>query len=230
MVELSGSGRLIASEKVDQLYRECRMKLVEEWSRLLKKEASVIDVGAGNCFYSYHLSEAGFNVIALDIDRGLLTTGSKQYGFKGEKIIADATRMPFLDNSFDGAICIEVIEHVERPNALLEEISRILKLGSPLLLTTPNGGRPIRKLATKLGVDIRVSPFHKTEYTLSKLLRMIKAADFEIDQVFCYALDIPTPILRLLPKFLLRFLITPKSYKARRPLEKFLGVYAHSRG
>lgn len=52
-------------------------------------------------------------------------------------IAADATALPFADASFDTVLCTEVIEHVPNPAQAFAEISRVLKPGGYLLLTTP---------------------------------------------------------------------------------------------
>jgi SAM-dependent methyltransferase len=53
----------------------------------------------------------------------------------------DGGPMPFDDGHFDGALCIEVLEHAEDPDELLGEIARVLKPGAPLLLTVPWSAR-----------------------------------------------------------------------------------------
>jgi SAM-dependent methyltransferase len=45
---------------------------------------------------------------------------------------------PLEDNGTDLALCSEVVEHLERPGELLQEIYRILKPGGFLILTTDN--------------------------------------------------------------------------------------------
>jgi SAM-dependent methyltransferase len=42
---------------------------------------------------------------------------------------ADAADMPFADKVFDYAICSHVLEHVEHPDAVLAELSRVAKAG-----------------------------------------------------------------------------------------------------
>lgn len=208
MVELSESRWLIASRKVDQLYRECRAKSVGKWGGQLRKGSSVLDVGAGDCYYSKRLSEAGFDVLSLDVDANNLTRRDKYDGFKGKKVVADATKMPFVDNSFEGAICIEVIEHVECPYALLREISRVIKPNSYCLLTTPNGGRLIMRILSPLGVTLLISSHHKREYTINEVLSLIAEIPcLEVCRIFTYALDLPTLLLRPIPKFILKFFI-----------------------
>ena len=48
---------------------------------------------------------------------------------------------PYADESFDTVLCCELIEHLfEDPMHMMSEISRILKPGGHLVLTTPNAG------------------------------------------------------------------------------------------
>ena len=42
---------------------------------------------------------------------------------------ADAADMPFADKVFDFVICSHVLEHVERPNAVVAELTRVAKAG-----------------------------------------------------------------------------------------------------
>ena len=49
-------------------------------------------------------------------------------------------RLPYESSQFDLVILVEVIEHVPEQGALLAEISRVLKPGGRLFLTTPNPG------------------------------------------------------------------------------------------
>lgn len=50
----------------------------------------------------------------------------------------DEAGLPFADESFGSVTCIEVIEHVFAPRALVAEIRRVLAVGGELILTTPN--------------------------------------------------------------------------------------------
>jgi hypothetical protein len=47
-------------------------------------------------------------------------------------------RLPYPDGSFDVVTCFEVIEHVPDPNAVIEEIARLLSTDGVLLISTPN--------------------------------------------------------------------------------------------
>jgi ubiquinone/menaquinone biosynthesis C-methylase UbiE len=48
------------------------------------------------------------------------------------------TSLPFGNREFDFVYCSEVLEHLRRPETLLEEVKRILKPQGYFLMTTPN--------------------------------------------------------------------------------------------
>lgn len=56
-----------------------------------------------------------------------------------EVILEDILKSSLAANSFDGAVAVEVIEHILEDEMFLEQIARILKPGGWLYLTTPNG-------------------------------------------------------------------------------------------
>jgi SAM-dependent methyltransferase len=49
--------------------------------------------------------------------------------------VAEGGDLPFADNSFDGAFICWVLEHTQKPAALLKEIKRVIKPGGPLYCT-----------------------------------------------------------------------------------------------
>ena len=96
----------------------------------------VLDVGAGSCPYKKLFSHCEYrSQDFIQLEPNQLRHG--QYG----KIdfICDAKTIPVDDDSFDAVICTEVLEHVFDPQAVIKELSRILKPGGRLLLTAPLG-------------------------------------------------------------------------------------------
>ena len=57
---------------------------------------------------------------------------------RGTVVVADGARLPFADGSFGGAVCTEVLEHVDSPPAVFAEMARVLRPGSLAYVTTPN--------------------------------------------------------------------------------------------
>lgn len=97
----------------------------------------ILDVGAGESPWRGWLStECQYQ--GIDVDN------SREYGMSANRkdiVYYDGKIIPFPDASFDGALCIEVLEHVERPDEFVAEISRVLKGSAVLLLSVPWSAR-----------------------------------------------------------------------------------------
>lgn len=55
----------------------------------------------------------------------------------GVNLVADAEHLPFTGEMFQRIECDAVLEHVERPEAMVAELTRVLKRGGFLHLVTP---------------------------------------------------------------------------------------------
>lgn len=98
---------------------------------------NIIDVGAGDAPWK-DLLPPSCSYKGIDI------YDSKAFGMNQQNndiTYYDGRNIPLDANSFDGAICIEVLEHAIDPDFLIKEIARILKPNAPLLLTAPWSAR-----------------------------------------------------------------------------------------
>jgi SAM-dependent methyltransferase len=89
----------------------------------------LLDVGCGRKQYEDY----------FDIDEyigiELLSSHSRRWMID---VYADGFHIPFRSQSFDTALCTQVLEHVPEPSELLAEINRVLKPGGLLILTAPH--------------------------------------------------------------------------------------------
>ena len=49
----------------------------------------------------------------------------------------DGLNIPFTNESFDSVVCFEVLEHVNDPKAILDEVNRVIKDDGSLLISVP---------------------------------------------------------------------------------------------
>lgn len=106
-------------------------------NRSLDGRAAVLDVGcgAGNS-YAPAVAERAASYLGVDVsDRAVEL--ARASGLDA-RVIEDAASLPFPDNSFDVAICIEVFEHLFAPDAAASEIRRVLRPGGRLVASAPN--------------------------------------------------------------------------------------------
>lgn len=91
----------------------------------------VLDIGAADRWIESRLP-VGVEYLALDYP----PTGRDLYGARPD-VFGDGARLPFSDGCFDGVICLEVLEHVTDPAAVLDEIGRVLTSGGRAWLSMP---------------------------------------------------------------------------------------------
>ncbi|MGQ9688164.1 MAG: class I SAM-dependent methyltransferase [Desulfobaccales bacterium] len=92
----------------------------------------VLDVGCGNQPYRPFLPPE-VEYVALDYP----FTQAGLHPRVRPGIYGDARTLPFADQSFDAVLCFQVLEHVDRPEAVIRELARVLKPGGLGLLSAP---------------------------------------------------------------------------------------------
>lgn len=132
---------------------------VSEKSKELKKRSVVLDAGAGPCPYKKMFSHCEYE--ATD--------------FKDPYKILDFTctldKIPKKNNSYDAVVCTEVLEHVEYPQKVMNELHRILKKGGKLILTCPQEWMVHQK---------PYNFYYFTNYGLESLLKNAGFSSYEV--------------------------------------------------
>lgn len=90
----------------------------------------VLDVGCGGGFLSNELGRSGYEVTGVDLSEESLAI-ARQYDPTGrvEYKKMDALDLRFVDNCFHAVCAMDFIEHTDRPEQLLREVSRVLAPG-----------------------------------------------------------------------------------------------------
>lgn len=124
-IEEAGTGEASVDDPVSRHpYSQESLKIIEE-----QKDGWVLDLGAGGKLQRWD------NVVQIDIFRYPMTD-----------VVGSADRLPFRDNSFSAVISQAVFEHLQYPQAAVEEIRRVLKPGGVVKIDTaflqPEHGYP----------------------------------------------------------------------------------------
>lgn len=152
-----------------------------KWFKL-KKGAKILDIGSALGVNSIGLKESGYKLTALEIDPKLVAQFKKNEATKDIPIFnGDATKMSFKDNSFDGAVLIEVIEHVPDTKSLLSEINRVLKKGGQLCIGVPTGYTD--KVYQSLHKDYPRNTTHVHVFKKQQSVGKLEQAGFEVKKI-----------------------------------------------
>jgi 2-polyprenyl-6-hydroxyphenyl methylase/3-demethylubiquinone-9 3-methyltransferase len=110
--------------------------------RVTLRGAEVLDVGCGGGLLSEALALEGANVTALDLAPELIRVAqlhARETGvridYRVQAVEALAAQMP---GRFDAITCMEMLEHVPDPGAVIDACAALLKPGGTLFLSTLN--------------------------------------------------------------------------------------------
>jgi SAM-dependent methyltransferase len=116
-------------------YRGRRRVLERTIDRLgLPPRARILDAGCGSGRNMVELARHG-EVTGVELSRTSAEIARGRH--LGEVVEGSVLEMPFAPDSFDLAVCLDVIEHLEDDRAALRELRRVLRPGGALLVTVP---------------------------------------------------------------------------------------------
>lgn len=93
---------------------------------------AVLDVPCGEGAFTKRMLEQGADVFSADFVN-ILQIPHPQFS-----IVDMNERLPYSDAVFDAVICIDGLEHIERPFDFIKECRRIIRPGGVLIISTPN--------------------------------------------------------------------------------------------
>jgi len=101
----------------------------------------VLEVGPGTGYYTLDVADwvaPGGEVEILDVQQEMLDHTMRRAAERGSPAIAatlaDATAMPFEDDSFDAAYLVTVLGEIPDQDAALRELARVLRPGGRLVV------------------------------------------------------------------------------------------------
>lgn len=128
----------------------------------------VLDLACGSGYGASMLARTAARVIGIDLDREPLRHVAGTSPANLGLVAADGTRLPVADRSFDVVTAFEVIEHLSAPEALVSEVSRVVKREGLALISTPN---------KTVYSDARAycNPYHVREFYPDEFLQLLRA-------------------------------------------------------
>lgn len=97
----------------------------------------VLDVGCGDGALMADLCHKGAKVTGIDPDEAMLAAAQRRADVSGlafSVLPGTAEALPFADCSFDRVVAITVLCFIDRPDAAIAELARVLRPGGQIIL------------------------------------------------------------------------------------------------
>jgi ubiquinone/menaquinone biosynthesis C-methylase UbiE len=166
--------RTLVALEDDSFWFQARNRIIL-WSlsRFFPAVSSLLEIGVGTGFVMRELRRSfpQVRMSASDIYIEGLQCAAERIAGSVELLQMDARQVPFR-SEFDVVCLFDVLEHIQDDEAVLKELSYVLKPGGGLLLTVPQH--------MFLWGPFDEAGFHKRRYGVRELERKVKAAGFDV--------------------------------------------------
>ncbi|MDP5276010.1 class I SAM-dependent methyltransferase [Chengkuizengella axinellae] len=117
------------NENSEQMWEKgSRKTIIPFLKKHMPENSYIADIGCGDGYGSYKLLNENYRVVGMDISREMIKIASKRS--EGDQLTflqADAAKLPFEENTFDGIMSINCIEWTKKPRETLLEFQRVLR-------------------------------------------------------------------------------------------------------
>lgn len=172
-----------------------RVETIFDWIDFSDSQL-ILDMPCGRGFYLNMIHYAtDCTIIGAELDWEIILKAKDNVGHLGIPLHnANLYNLPYADNTFDGVILSEILEHVEDDVRALREVYRVLKPGGVVAITVPHWNYPFwwdpinKTLETLFGVHIQYGPLagiwanHVRLYTQPELRRSVLGSGLEIEE------------------------------------------------
>jgi SAM-dependent methyltransferase len=159
-------------------YRKFNFRL-EEIEKEASRKGSILDVGCSFGFFLDAARKRGWKTYGVEI--GEYAANYAKSNFNLTVFTEPLNDVDFEDEFFDVVTLWNVIEHLDDPNEMIQDISRILKIGGILVLTTANIESPLARLK-KENWRVLIPPIHLSYFSPSTIEYLLNSANLEVIQ------------------------------------------------
>src|SRR3989344_3137619 len=171
----------VSENLLQKMWHTRKLKIVLDL--LGNNHNSILDVGCASGWFLSEVQKRNPKAVCegVDVYKAAIEYGKKKYPTLKLRY-ADAHKLPFRDESFDGVICSEVLEHVVEPERVLREIKRVLK-PEGIAVVEMDSGNFLFRLIWYWWTHLRHGVWedaHIHSFTAEKLENMIQQVGFAI--------------------------------------------------
>jgi len=138
-----------------------------------------MDLGSAAGVIAGELASDGFRVKGIEYDPELVAQWRKKNRRPAVEIIqGDGRKLPYRAEEFDGALALEVLEHIPETEQVLAELSRVIKPGGKLVIGVPTAAT--EKIYYRLNPKFAELSTHVHVFSEKELRSKLAGAGFKV--------------------------------------------------
>ncbi len=124
-------------------WNACRMKqqmrqfVCDALEKRLPPGSKVLCFGDGMGFDSNAIAQRGFDVTCYEVSGPCLEFARRLFDSNGSRVTINTNEQSFQDGEFDAVVCLDVLEHVPDPPAVIEKFARWVRIDGLLIAHAP---------------------------------------------------------------------------------------------
>lgn len=175
----------IAGNILQRIWHTARFRNLADFA--LPTKGAILDIGCADGTFSEVIlrSTGASRFVGIDVVDHLIADNNRYFSQNKNMqfLVADAHELPFPDHTFDAVFALEVMEHVENPGKVLQEIKRVLKPTGYIVLMVPLETLLFRLewwLFRTFGPAKIWNDTHIQEYGQATLAKMVEESGFQV--------------------------------------------------
>jgi len=150
-------------------------------SNLLNQKIRVLEIGCGSGDFIHLLKEKGIEAIGVDLDVTAIEAGKQYWGDIPIFTISAQDYFKEHNNQKFQIVCLfAILEHLEKPHSILNEIYRILDKNGYVVIEVPNSKSPLMKIYRPSTRYIDYPPQHLTRWNKKSISLFLTIHKFKL--------------------------------------------------
>jgi ubiquinone/menaquinone biosynthesis C-methylase UbiE len=163
------------------------LRLVIDAALFPAPPATVADVGCGHGAMVESLVAHGWRTLAVDESHHLVKAVRDRCHGRAIGCVADAQALPFRPGGLDGVVAMEVMEHLEAPDALAREMVRVTRPGGAVLVAVPTAYT--EAVYRRLNPRYWVTTTHRQLFSRRRLRATLERAGLQVVQLRSHSFE-----------------------------------------
>jgi ubiquinone/menaquinone biosynthesis C-methylase UbiE len=146
---------------------------------------NVLDVGCHSGFMTEKIIKSSLynKIYGIDVSKEAIVLAKKRIK-QGKFVLGNAHDLPFKENFFDVVFCLEILEHVEKPQKVMSEIKRVLKKNGQVIVLVPTDNLLFKSIWYVWNIMYPVwKHAHIQSFKSNSLIELLEKQGFTVEQV-----------------------------------------------